>query len=92
MFKKTDKEKLALITKWSEIFYDNTETFEGEIALCLAYLWPAMVNDNVIEVDRDSPLVLLINNLHRQRAITLDDFQEISDYIEIVEKELSING
>ena len=42
--------RIALIKKWADLFMSNTDSWEGDLGLSLAYLFPAMANDKVIEV------------------------------------------
>lgn len=53
----TDAEKIALVKGLSDWFYENTNSFEGEIGMQLAYLWPAILKDTTIEARESSELI-----------------------------------
>lgn len=73
-----DTEKLKLIRKWSDWFYDHTDTFRGSLGTQLAYLWPAILGDRQIEASSRSAIVQL---LKRNEVPEHDD---IWDYIDVV--------
>lgn len=56
----TDKEKIDFISHWSTWFYDYTDTYNGALGRQLAYLWPAVVNGNQIEVTSNSAIVKVL--------------------------------
>jgi hypothetical protein len=58
--KRTPEQRLELIKTWSDWFYQRTESFEGELGLQLAYLWPAIAKAHVIEVSASSCIVKLL--------------------------------
>jgi hypothetical protein len=58
----SDKKKVELIRFWSKWFYVNTETFSGALGRQLAYLWPAIINDNQIEVSERSAIVQILKH------------------------------
>jgi hypothetical protein len=73
-----DLTKLDLIKKWSEFFYQNAETFKGSLGTDLAYLWPAIIKGNKVEVSRRSRLISLL----KEFEIPKDDV--IWEYLDIV--------
>jgi hypothetical protein len=62
---------------WYHWFFDHTESFEGELALELAYLWPAILADQQIDTIEQGPVVQLL----RQHGIDRD--QNIWRYLKI---------
>jgi len=78
-----DQMTVTYIEEWSDWFYANTETFEGELGMQLAYLWPAIIKGNQIEVDIDSAIVRVLN----ENAVPNDEQPEpnsIWSYIDAV--------
>jgi hypothetical protein len=58
----TNKDKMELIQFWSNWFYNYTNSYKGSLALSLAYLWPAIVNGNQIEVSSRSTIVQVLKH------------------------------
>lgn len=56
------KKRIGLILDWSVWLYENTESFSPQLALDLAYLWPAILRGAEIEVNADSELLRLIRS------------------------------
>ena len=73
----TDTDKVKTIQRWSKWFYDHTNTFNGAIGRELAYLWPAIINENVIEVAPNSAIVQLL------KGENIDPHIEIWNYLDI---------
>jgi len=46
---KTPRERIELISEVSEALYAATSTFEGQVGLDLAYLYPAIAKGTVVE-------------------------------------------
>lgn len=63
------EEKVELVKKWSSWFYNHTDSFDGKLGMQLAYLWPAILNDNVVECSERDPLPKLL----RENGVTEDD-------------------
>jgi hypothetical protein len=57
--RQTQEERAEFVRKWFRWFFDHTDSFEP-FALDLSYLWPAILNDESIEVDEDSELVVFL--------------------------------
>lgn len=72
------EEKLELVLKWSDWFYEHTETFRGSLGTQLAYLWPAILKDRQIEVSSRSTIVQIL----KQNEVP--DTDNIWDYIDVV--------
>lgn len=58
----THEETCKFIHFWSLWFYNGTSTYSGAIGRQLAYLWPAIVDGNRIEVAKNSAIVQLLRN------------------------------
>jgi len=71
----TVNERLTVISNWSKWFYDNTESFEGEIGMQLAYLWPAVVSGEQMAADENSAIVRLL----RYKQVSVNEI--IWDYL-----------
>jgi len=54
---KTCADKCRFIAEWSDWFYNTTNSFDGALGRSLAYLWPAIVKENQIEVAPQSAIV-----------------------------------
>lgn len=67
----------SFIEWWSDWFYNHTETFNGSLGRQLAYLWPAIVKDNQIEVTSRSSIVRVL----REDGVPEDD--HIWRYIDV---------
>jgi hypothetical protein len=78
MHEMTAVEKIEFIQDWSDWFYDHSATFEGELGRQLAYLYPAIVKDEQIEVSSESEIVKLLTD----NDIAPDD--PIWNYIDVV--------
>lgn len=53
-------EVIDFIALWSDWFYENTESFNGAVGRSLAYLWPAIVKRERIEVTERHAIVKLL--------------------------------
>ena len=71
--------RLELIKEWSDWFYARTDSFEGELGLQLAYLWPAIAKAHKIEVSPSSAIVRVLEQFH------VPPHSPIWDYIDQVE-------
>lgn len=55
--------KLELVRQWDLWFQKHTGSYEGDLGMDLAYLWPAILNDKFILVHKDSTIYkLLVEN------------------------------
>lgn len=68
--RQTQEERAEFVRRWYNWFFDNTDSFEP-FALDLAYLWPAILNDESIEVSENSELFvfLMTNGVERDSEI-----------------------
>lgn len=66
------------IADWSDWFYENTNSFDGALGRQLAYLWPAVVKGNQIEVVPQSAIV------KRLRQAGVPASNAIWNYIDVV--------
>ena len=74
----TEIEICKFIEVWSDWFYNTTDSFEGALGRSLAYLWPAIVKNNQIEVSSRSAIVQ-----HLKRH-SVSEENPIWTYIDIV--------
>ena len=79
MRRRSPGQRIELIQKWSKWFYERRETFTGELALQLAYLWPAIANEHVISASKSSEIVQVLEEFR------VPKHSEIWDYIVIEE-------
>lgn len=61
--KKTPQERIDLISHWSMWFYENTESWHGELGMEIAYLQMAVAMGKRIELGRSSALVRTLIDL-----------------------------
>lgn len=54
-------EIISFIEWWSDWFYNHTESYNGALGRQLAYLWPAIVKGNKIEVTSRAAIVRVLN-------------------------------
>ncbi len=73
------RERMNLITDWSSWFYEHTQSFAGDLALHLAYLWPAVVRDAAIEVPADAAILALVRQRGRDRTDPIFRFIRIHE-------------
>lgn len=88
-------ERMELIARWSQWFYDNTETFSEEVhprgpgssslAMQLAYLFPAMASGKKVECDPDSPLVHILRATGPYKDVGIDPVSESADIWEYID-------
>jgi hypothetical protein len=80
---RTAEAKIALIQKWGEILYDNTETFSadaGDLGGEIAYLYNSMTRENTcITLNQASDLMQLLYRIELSDA----DRTEIMSFIEL---------
>ena len=58
--KLTNKQKIDFIIKWSNFFYDKTDSYQDEIGEFLAYFWPAVAKDTYVEVTSNNDALQLL--------------------------------
>ena len=71
-------EIVDFIALWSDWFYENTDSFSGAIGRSLAYLWPAIIKGNQIEVTERHSIVKLLRKNH------VDESDQIWMFIDVV--------
>ena len=74
---KTPPKICLFIRKWSDWFYKHTESFDGALGRQLAYLWPAVVKGEQIEVTPQSAIVRLLRRHNIQDDDTIWCFIDI---------------
>lgn len=71
------KKKIQLIQTWNEWFFTHTEYYTESLARSLAYLWPAIAKDELIEVSSQSTIVRLLQKYE------VNPNEEIWNYLEV---------
>lgn len=62
-------ERAQLVIRWAEWAYENTDTFEGELGVSLAYLWPAILKGGHVGTSKEEALYQLLKDIPRDDPI-----------------------
>ena len=74
---RTLEQRVELVRFWSQWFYDHTDTFQGVLALGLAYLWPAILNAKMIEVEANHPILRILADCDVPKDSPIYDYLDI---------------
>lgn len=77
---KTPEQKIKLISRLADWFYNNTNTWETRLGSQLAYLFAAIARDHKYDAYGDEEIILLLQDTTLPQPISKDD--EVWDYIE----------
>jgi hypothetical protein len=71
-------DKCKFVSQWADWFYNTTNSYTQGLARSLAYLWPAIVKDNQIEV---APQTAIVQHL---RQHDIPEHNAIWTYLDVI--------
>jgi hypothetical protein len=74
---RSDFERITLIRKWADWFYNHVDSYKGRIGMQLAYLWPAIASGRKIEVSEGDAIVQVL------RTENVPESEPIWEYLDV---------